>query len=95
MGGTHTIGFLNQDGSVSYDYCYYELADMRMLVRLARLTPSTADFTVPSVSHYFSEDAFEEDDSSIRFLVLLDGTVLARIWGFPGEYTWRPSLSIF
>ena len=88
MGGCSTIGYENQNGSVSYtcvsDAGPYDLENYCLNNRIK------TDITVSSINEYFSEELFNDEDSACRLLIRLDGTGVCRRWGCRGELVWRP-----
>jgi hypothetical protein len=88
MGGCSTIGYENQNGSVSYS-CVPDAGPID-LERLCRTNRYDAFTIVESVEDYFSDMLFEEEDSTCRLLIRLDGTGICRMYGGIGEFLWRP-----
>lgn len=85
MGGTSTYGIEQEDGSVIYniyrdtvfhDSILHEFTQGRSVDILVE------DFHhATSIKEYFSEERYSEEDSHVRGLLRLDGTLEYSLWG--------------
>jgi len=98
MGGSSTFGYETKDGSICYcvynDYVFHE--QILPVFTSGKKYEFSADemnelIHATSIDDYFSESRFEEEDSKVRAVYRLDGTVLYRYWGDKGKYVFYPN----
>ena len=97
MGGSSTFGFETKDGSICYiifrDYVFME--DILPVFRNGKVYEFNADMmkeviVVHSIDEYFSESRYEDEDSVVRGIYRLDGTILYKFWGDDGKFVYYP-----
>ena len=86
MGGTIAVGVLLENGTV----CYYLVGDISqydVMNTSIEEHKKFAEFAATSDEEFFSDEVFEEEDSSIRYLVVDATTIRYRYHGDKDEYT--------
>jgi hypothetical protein len=90
MGGSSTFGIEQADGSVIYNIYGSSIFHHSILHEYTKgRTVEILDddcYHATSVADYYSEARFEEEDSVVRGLQRLDGTLEWRQWGDQGVY---------
>ena len=93
MGGSSTFGVEQEDGSVIYNVYGDSVFNESILHEYTM--GRTVDILVEdfhhatSVEDYYSEERFEEEDSKVRGLQRLDGTIEWRSWGIDGVFIYK------
>jgi len=85
MGGTSTIGYENADGSVDYWIANDYVVERDLVHRPAdfRYLKGDSCMRTETISEYFSEDLFEQEDSVARAVYMLNGDIRVQRWGEP------------
>ena len=97
MGGSSTYGYETLDGKIHYCiYSDYMLLDYIISVfqkgRVYQIQDDDGEiFVANSIQDYFSEKRYEEEDSKVRGVYRLNGTVMYKYWGDNGSYTYTYS----
>ena len=93
MGGSSTFGVEQEDGSVIYniygDSVFHEsILHEYTMGRTVEIIDEDS-YHATSIEDYYSEEHFEHDDSKVRGLQRLDGTIEYRYWGDKGIFTYK------
>lgn len=98
MGGSSTFGYETADGKIHYciyrDYYFHENV-MRVFYegKVYKISESDGEiFTAESIDDYFSEERYEYDDSVVRGVYKMDGTVMYKSWGTKGYHVYYLSM---
>jgi len=91
MCNSTTFGYEHEDGKIHYIRTHYMSLDEIQSYLILRSTPTHSNKTniSHSISEYFNENSFNDDNSSLRILYMLDGTIKCRRWGYKGEFIFR------
>ena len=95
MGGSSTYGYETADGKIRYCvYADYYLLDVVLPVfqngKVYRIQESDGEIIVAdSLEDYFSETRYEEEDSKVRGVYKLDGTIMYKFWGDTGYFVYH------
>ena len=93
MGGSSTFGIEQEDGSVIYNVYGDTVFHDSILYEYTK--GGTVEiieedsYHATSLADYYSEARFEEEDSKVRGILLLNGTIEYRYWGDKGVYTYK------
>jgi len=92
MGGSSAFGIEQEDGSVVYNLYGDSIFHHSILPEYTKgRTVEILDedcYYATSVADYYSEERFEEEDSKVRALQRLDGTIQYQYWGDDGFFTY-------
>lgn len=94
MGGTSTYGYETRDGKIHY--CIYrdyilleEIIEIFQHGKVYQIQVEDGELiTANSLEDYFNEERYRLEDSKVRGVCRLDGTLMYKIWGVPGTYTY-------
>jgi hypothetical protein len=91
MGGSSTFGYETVNGKIHYCiYGDYALLDTILPVfQNGKVYEIREEIIVAdSIEDYFSERRYEEEDSKVRGVYMMDGTFMYKFWGDKGTFTY-------
>lgn len=94
MGGSSTYGYETADGKIHYcvygDYMLHEvIIPVFESGKVYQIQDSDGPvITVDSEEEYFSDKRNEEEDSKVRGVYRMDGTLMYKFWGSKGYYVY-------
>jgi hypothetical protein len=92
MTGSSTFGIEQEDGSVVYNI--YAEGVFHKSILYEYMKGRTVEiieedsYHATSIEDYYNEARFEEEDSKVRGILLLNGTIEYRYWGDKGFFTY-------
>ena len=95
MGGSSTFGIEMNDGTIQYcvygDYALLEtILPVFQQGKVFDILESDGEIIVAdSLEDYFSETRYEEEDSKVRGVYKLDGTIMYKCWGDKGYFVYH------
>jgi hypothetical protein len=83
-----TFGYEHEDGKIHYIITHHMTIDESQKYLILRKTPSHNNkiYIVNSVNDYFDNNIYTKDNSSLRIVYMLDGTIRCRRWNYSGEF---------
>ena len=95
MGGSSTFGIEMNDGTIQYcvygDYALLEtILPVFQQGKVYEIEENDGELIVAhSLEDYFSEMRYEEEDSKVRGVYKLDGTIMYKCWGDKGYFVYH------
>jgi len=92
MTGSSTFGIEQEDGSVIYNIygegVFHESILYEYMKRRTVEIIEEDSYHATSIEDYYNEARFEDEDSNVRGLQRIDGTIEYRYWGNKGLFTY-------
>jgi len=92
MGGSSTFGYETVNGKIHY--CIYQdyalLENILPVIQNGDMYPIREQLNIAySIEDYFSEKRYEEEDSKVRGIYKMDGTLMYKFWGDKGYFVYH------